>query len=55
MQMSEKTTGTETPVGHPSFCIIKPEFTEKTDSFVYLTNNFLKIDFLQNDITNLSI
>ena len=31
-------------------CFIKEEFTERTHSFVNLTNNFLKIDFLQNGL-----
>ena len=51
IKMSEKITGP--PIGHPSICFIK--FTEKTQSCVDFTNNFLKIDFLQNGLIYLSI
>ena len=52
--MSEKTTDTGPPIGNPSICFIKREFTEKTHSFVNFTNNFLKTDLLQKGLINLS-
>ena len=51
---TEKTMDTEPPNGHPSIRFIKREFTEKTHSCVNFTNNFLKIDFLQNGLIDLS-
>ena len=55
IKMSEKTTDTVPPIGHPSICFIKWEFTgKKTHSFVNFTNNFLKIDFLQNGLIDSS-
>ena len=37
------------PIGDPSICFIKSEFTEKRHSFVNFTN-ILKIYFLQNGL-----
>ena len=54
IKMFEKTTDTGPPIGHPTICFIKREFTGKTHSFVNFTNNFLKIDFLQNGLIDLS-
>ena len=42
------------PVRHPSMCLIKREFMEKMHSFVSFTNNFLKLDFFQNGLIDLS-
>ena len=47
---TEKITDTGPPIGYPSICFIKQEFTEKTHSFVNFTNIFLKINFLQNGL-----
>ena len=44
--MSEK----KTTIGHSPICFTKQEFTEKTHYFVNFTNNFLKIDLLQNGL-----
>ena len=50
----QKKTDTGAPVGYPSMCFIKRKFTKKTHSFVNFNNTFLKIDFLQNGLINLS-
>ena len=42
--MSEKATAAGPPIGDPSICFIKLEFTEKTHSFVNFTNDILKIE-----------
>ena len=42
IKISEKTTDTRPPIGHPSICFIKLEFTEKAHSFVKFTNNFFE-------------
>ena len=52
--MSEKAADAGPPIGDPSICSIKWEFTEKTHSFVKLTNNILKIYFFQNGLIDLS-
>ena len=54
-KMSEKATNTGPSIGDPSIFFIKWEFTEKTHSFVNFTNDILKIDFLENGLTDLSI
>ena len=47
--MSKK-TDTGPPIGHPSICFIKQEFTETMHSFVNFTDSFLKVDVLQNSL-----
>ena len=43
------TTDTE----HPSICVIKLKFMEKTHYFVNFTNNYFKLEFLQNGLIDL--
>ena len=54
IKISKKQQTQDHPLGIHQFVLLKVSSREKTHSFVNFTNNFLKLDFLQNGLIDLS-
>ena len=53
IKMSGKTKTQHHPLGIHQFALLNGNLRKKTHSFVNFTNNFLKIDYLQNGLIDL--